>query len=193
PEIHQAIGWAGVQTIPRVLSLSNDNHLLSEPVDTLASIRGDVYHLENIALDDEHTIAKTGLYLDIVAEFNFAPSGNMALRLAMSEDGDAGISLCYDAKSAELTVERHYRDDNPLVESHSHTVVHPLIDGEALQLRILLDGSVLEVIANKRISITSRLYPESKEQKFLHLSGNDTMLVHMDIYDMPSIWSSVTS
>jgi beta-fructofuranosidase len=57
-----------------------------------------------------------------------------------------------------------------------------------LKLRILLDGSVVEVIANDRTSLTSRIYPSRADSQQVRLFGTNARLQSLDIWEMPSIW-----
>ena len=65
---------------------------------------------------------------------------------------------------------------------------HPLADDETLDLRILLDGSVLEVIANGRTSLASRIYSRRADDNRTRLFGSEARLERLDIWEMPSIW-----
>jgi beta-fructofuranosidase len=58
---------------------------------------------------------------------------------------------------------------------------------EALELRVLLDGSVLEIIANGRTSISTRIYPERADSQGLRLFGQG-VLQHMSVWPMQAIW-----
>jgi beta-fructofuranosidase len=62
---------------------------------------------------------------------------------------------------------------------------HRLEAGERLQLRILLDGSVMEVFANGRTCVTARVYasrPDSLAVEFL--PGSGARLVRADAWRM---------
>jgi beta-fructofuranosidase len=59
---------------------------------------------------------------------------------------------------------------------------------ELLELRILLDGSVIEIIANKRTSITSRMYPLREDSEQIQVLGK-SCLKSLDIFELASIWS----
>ena len=45
----------------------------------------------------------------------------------------------------------------------------PAARGENLELEVFLDGSILEVFVNKRVTLTTRLYPTQMDD--LHLYG----------------------
>ena len=54
-----------------------------------------------------------------------------------------------------------------------------------LQLRILLDGSVLEVIANGRTRVTSRFYPSSKDNDGVRIVAPAAVNA-LDIWELAS-------
>jgi len=76
------------------------------------------------------------------------------------------------------------------VNPYAHAAPHPLAPGERLQLRILLDSSVIEIIANERTSIVSRAYPTRADSAGLNLFAHDSdgRLVSLDVWKMASIW-----
>ena len=113
--------------------------------------------------------------------------------VAASDDETIATVITYDYATQMLSIDRSKSSLDATDDHESHHVQHRLETGENLTFRLLLDGSVLELIANKRTSITSRIYPTDLSHNFLRLSGNDTMVRQLDIYDMPSIWSLETS
>ena len=187
-ESHTEAGWAGAQCIPRVLTLDDQNRLLMEPVEELISIHGTHHHLENVALSQESLINLRGINFDIRAEFAVAPTGSLHFTIASSQADDERTEIIYDAERAELAVDRTYSSTSLHVEKHNNVMPHALAEGELLELRIILDGSVVEVIANKRTSIATRIYPTHRENDFMRLTGTETQLITLSIYEMPSIW-----
>ena len=86
-----------------------------------------------------------------------------------------------------MQIQRRYSHDNPDIDSYTQGLAHILDLGETLKLRILLDGSVLEVIANGRTSIISRMYPSSAENQGVGVIGS-AALISLDIWELSSIW-----
>ena len=182
-------GWAGMQSFPRELSLDNENRLTSKPVTEIETLRAKQHHYEDIDLSGNVDIDVRGLSLDIVGQFQITPQSDFTLSLACSEDGQICTEISYSGATGQLSVNREKSSSNADDEHHVHTVNHALGANESLDLRILLDGSVIEIIANERTSITTRIYPENFDNNYLQLKGNDTRLIKLDIYEMSSIWS----
>lgn len=181
-------GWSGVQSIPRRLWLDAQNRLNMEPVIQLDSIRKEALSLKAQALNDvEQVLNIEGLYLDIEAEFMLGEQAECGISVACSPDGIERTDIFYDAKKQRLIIRKSSREIAEHIVSQTHEIPHPLDADEPLQLRVLLDGSVVEIIANQRTSFTQRIYPKPYEQH-LRLTGKDTQLKRLNIYDMPSIW-----
>ncbi|MFN8565042.1 MAG: glycoside hydrolase family 32 protein [Anaerolineae bacterium] len=155
---HSAAGWAGAHAIPRVLSL-RDDHLHMEPVPELIGLRGTQADFADIRLEGEDVALDVeGLALDITAEFE--PAGTVGIALACAPDGSEQTRITYDPAAQRLTVNRERSSLGSGNETFPTEASHAL-PGEPLRLRILLDGSLLEVIADGRTSLCSRIYPSA--------------------------------
>lgn len=182
-EAQKAAGWSGVQSIPRELTL-RDGRLHMAPVPELEAIRGSHHHFADLTLNGETSLEVRGLALDFEITFE---GDQLGLMLACSPDGSEQTSVIYDHKAQELRVDREQSSQQAGVDTSPEIAPHKLEAGEALQLRILLDGSVLEIIANGRTSLTSRIYPSQADNQGLGLFGAGRIL-SMDIWEMNSIW-----
>lgn len=182
----QHAGWSGVQSIPRVLTLDSQQRLQMIPVPELEMIRGKHHHFE--AVDLTQPTPLTGCALDILAEFNPSSAGYYGLSVACSPDGVERTDIIYDATTQRLSVRKASPEAHNATNTHNREIPHSLAADEALQLRILLDGSVVEIIANYRTSITSRSYPSQPESNHIQLLGSKAHLRSLNIWEMPSIW-----
>jgi beta-fructofuranosidase len=181
-------GWSGVQSIPRVLSLDNKGRLIMQPVPELEMIHGQHHQIAPMVIERDITLDVRGLALDIMADFTPQAGGSCGLALACSADGKERIDILYDAASQRLAVNKVSSDVGDLLLTNGREVPHQLRAGESLKLRILLDGSVVEVIVNDRASLTSRVYPKSANHNQVRLLGVKSRLNSLDIREMPSIW-----
>ena len=184
-EAQQAAGWSGVQSIPRVLALDRQYRLLMTPIAELEMLRGHHHHEGPMDVTDTIPLAVTGLALEIAAEFMPQPDGSCGFSLACAPNNAERIDIVYEADQQRLIVRTISADDTVL---HIDSVPHPLADDESLQLRILLDGSVVEIIANQRTSITGRVYSSDVMSNGVRLLGAKTHLHSLDIWMMSSIW-----
>jgi len=79
--------------------------------------------------------------------------------LRRAADGSEHTLVYYDADKRVLGIDRTYSTRNPDAVHDVRSIDLPHHDGEELRLRIYLDNSVLEVFANERVALASRIYP----------------------------------
>ena len=185
-EQQRTAGWSGVQAIPRVLSLDSQKRLISQPVPEIEKLRRSRHRFaaSDIAAGD---LPLRGLALDIEAEFDVRSADTCGIEVAVAPNGEEKTAILYERATQTLRIHRHYRQPDPELDSAPQGLAHPLDAGETLQLRILLDGSVLELIANGRARVTSRIYPESADNQGLRILA-PAALRALDIWEMASIW-----
>lgn len=181
-------GWSGVQAIPRVLTLDDQDRLITTPVPELETVRGNHHHYDNIQLTGSIELDVEGFALDIEAEFLVDENGTCGFTLALSPTSRDKTQIIYDAHDQRLTLHKIFPETNTAINTHSREIPHILEDQEFLQLRILLDGSVLEIIANGRTSLTSRIYPTDSNSQKVNVFGSEATLQKLDIWEMSSIW-----
>lgn len=217
PQKLEAAGWSGVQSIPRILTLENQQ-LIMKPVPALASARSKNHHYTTANVSDNGFFDVEGRALDITARFNCTADGDYGIRLLGSPTSPEGLNIVYQLSTQRLvidtitteadanttheetyrTVEQHFgfqeqvsRLDaghgEPLVKL-SQSVPLELAASENLELRILLDGSVVEIIANDKTSFTCRIYPSNAQQNKVQLIGRKESVDVIDIWEMSSIW-----
>jgi beta-fructofuranosidase len=165
-----AAGWAGVMSLPRILLLSEQNELQTA-----------IAHTEILRKDQQ--AASMGIYErgpeapqeakrcreifdtfrihDLAAELEIVVrpiEDEFTLRL-QSEDGTdfATMSCVTKAGSGQLRV---------------NNVTAPLAESPSVFLHLFLDGSVLEVFANKLTALTARVYQVPQGPLRLKLDNN---------------------
>lgn len=106
---------------------------------------------------------------------------------ACSGDGSEETRVSYNPDKQLLNVNRERSSLGQDNETFANEAPHELAPGETLQLRILLDGSDLEIIANGRTSICSRIYPSRADSQGLRLYGKG-LVKSLSVWQMRSIW-----
>jgi beta-fructofuranosidase len=141
----RAAGWSGAQSLPRVLSLLPDGKLGMEPAEEVRSLRGKPLP----------GLQAHGGRMEILARFEPDGAGKRGL-LIYDPKGAARAVIELDPEKERIAIHR----SPPEKESSGVLKLPP---GEAPILDVFLDGSVLEVFANGRACLTSRLYFPSGE------------------------------
>jgi sucrose-6-phosphate hydrolase SacC (GH32 family) len=177
----RAAGWCGVTTLPRVLSLNEDNRLRIEPVPELSVLRMNERSHQNLHVQPDSELVvedMAGDCLELAIDISSADAREFGVKVRCSPDGVEQTTIFYDraSKTLKVGVKQSTLDDSiryiyyrtpeaterlPEAERFVAAQAAPfeLAAGESLQLRIFLDHSVLEVFANHRECITQRIYP----------------------------------
>jgi sucrose-6-phosphate hydrolase SacC (GH32 family) len=180
----RAAGWAGVMTLPRVLTLAEDHTLRIEPAAEVELLRLDRQCRENISLSADAEVSLDGIQgdsLEIQAEFVPGKARQVGLVVRCSPDGAEQTRVLYDAVTktfqidgsrASLTPsEPPFVPVLPPAERSTRCQAAPfdLKPDEPLRVRIFLDRSLLEVFVNGRQSLTQRIYPSRPDSLGIRL------------------------
>ena len=127
--------------------------------------------------------------LEISIQVLAADCETLGIQLRRSPDGDQFTELSYDYESGSLRLQRDNSTDT------AHVTVEPcecrlaLDDGEPLNLTLYLDNSVIEVYANARLSMTSRIYPSRDDAQSLQMVCADgSATAKVAVWQMGGIW-----
>jgi beta-fructofuranosidase len=190
-----AAGWAGVMSLPRVLSLSVDNMLRIEPAPELEQLRGTHLCLKDLSvLPTSMTQFREiqGDCLEIQVEFIPDEATELSVGVRCASEGAEQTLICYDRLHGMLLIDRQRSSLSADVERDIRTGPLALAAGESLFLHIFLDRSVIEVFANSRLCMSSRIYPSRTDSSgvgfFAH--GGSARIKALDIWEMGSILSS---
>jgi len=188
-EAQRASGWSGVMSLPRVLSLGRNGQVVMQPVPELAALRaahtrsaavevpaGQVIMLPDIAGDT----------LELLVALAPARAGRCGIVVRRSPDGAEQTQIRYDATLQQLVVDRTRSSLDSTTDRSLHVAPLTLDPDEPLRLQIFLDRSVLEVFANQRVSITSRIYPTRADSLGVALLAeqDDAQLLGLDAWQL---------
>lgn len=203
-EAQRAAGWAGVMSLPRVLSLRPDGTLEFRPAEEVETLRGSHFGVSGVTVgaDSSYRLPyplpgaggsedSEGRQLEIQVEFEKSAARRYGIKVRTSPEGDEQTLIYYDAEMGQVYVDRQSSSLSP--DAHRGVSSGPLQiePGEPLRLRVFVDGSVVEVFANDRIVITSRIYPTRADSTGIEVfaEGGDVTVESLDVWEMKSIWS----
>lgn len=203
---------SGVMSLPRTLELGEDDSLRVAPAEELAALRRNRRELAAGETPLELPVGETpleapgGLAYELAVEIDPLEASAVGLKLYCSPDGREETGLWYDRARKLLLIDTTWstlRDDvtygiTPIAiysygsraQNHqpAHVVEAPfeLARGETLQLRVFVDGPLLEVFANGRQCLTQQVFPAlptSREAR-LCARGGRARLVSGEAWEM---------
>ncbi len=174
---HIKAGWAGMQTLPRVLTLNADGLIDAAPAEELEALRGEHREFAGIFLtpDSSNVLPGVhGLQQEIRAVFQPGTATNFGLEIL---DVAEPVSIFYDVPAKSL---RYNQVSIPLTLNRQ----------DKLELRIFIDGKAIEVYANRKIVLTEQLKPETAAGYRIKAFARDgqVLLESLDAWQMGSIW-----
>ena len=175
-------GWAGVMSLPRVLSLAQDDTLLIEPAEELQILRRNYRRQESLSLADGSEMRLdeiNGDCLELALDVDNPSGQKLGVIVRCSPDSEERTVILFDDEARTLQVDTSRSSLSPEIvqpwpqhgtsfspnplegrqDVRTQQAPFELSPGEPLRLRIFLDRSVLEVFANSRQCLTQRIYP----------------------------------
>ncbi len=187
-EAQDAAGWAGVQSLPMVLTGVRQGKINVQPAPELQVLRQpEPLKVDSVTFSGNHRLDVTGDMLEIDARFSAADGVGLTVRLA--PDGSEATHIYYEM--GKLVIDRREACANNVdaVVCDLSTTELLLSPFEPLHLRVFVDHSVLEVYANGRAYMASRIYPSRTDSLGVALhSRAEAHLQALTVWQMRSIW-----
>ena len=195
--------WYGIMTLPRRYWLDADNTLGMEPVKELESLRFDHQSSGTMQIPAGQDLLLENIKrkaMEIAAVIRPESAQEVGLHVLRSPDGKERTTITLYTKKdvngvrqLEIDVSSGSRKDVP--ERTPEKGPLKLADDEALELRIFIDRSIVEVFANDRQCLTCRVYPSGADSNGVSLfaRGGDAKLESFDAWQMRSIWPELST
>ena len=153
-------GWNGCMGLPRVLTIGADGCPRQQPVPELEVLRDEHFRIDSLALDSRTEVLKGvgGDTIEIFAVIEPGDASACGLKVRCGDDGARGVEIRYDGRVLAVNLDR--------------VTEVPLELGPgagALELRVFLDKSVMEIFANGGLRSISRAIFPPREDKALAL------------------------
>jgi len=184
---YKAAGWAGMMSLPRVLSLGGDGRLRIGVAAEVERLRKPEQKLHVTADEEKNQNQIESLRVEgscgeilCVARRTAEP-----FQLALSDAAephtstDARITLQYDPQHADQ------------VWIDGKALPLRLGDREALELHLYIDGSVIEVFVNQQAACTKRFYSAGNASRDLRLqwTGKTTAMERLSLWQLTPVSS----
>lgn len=187
--LQKAAGWAGVLSLPRVLTLRPDGLLGVAPVPELAVLRRARYHRTDLAVTPRspNPLAEVaGDSLEILVRMELEPATTAGLKLRRSPGDEEYTLIQYDNATGRLCLDRDRASQSHGVHQGMHGgPIAPGPDG-LLTLHVFLDRTIVEVYANGCVCLTARIYPAREDSRGLALTvqGGDAVVTALDVWTL---------
>ncbi|MCY3833112.1 MAG: glycoside hydrolase family 32 protein [Chloroflexi bacterium] len=190
---YAAAGWASCLTLPREISLAGDGSMRVQPAEEMKQLRGEALFDDavNLSTGNPHSLGGAqGDRLEISCRALSTDCEALGIQFRRSPDGEQYAELVYDFRNGVLRLLRDKSTDTAEVSVDACECPLELPAGEALDVTLYLDKSVVEVYTNGRVAMTSRIYPARSDAQGLSLyCVGGAARAQVSIWPMSSIWS----
>jgi beta-fructofuranosidase len=181
----------GVMSSPRVVSLTTDGRLQSEPAHELEKLRGIHWTRGRADLDDGHALVLaevSGDSIEIEARIDFGDASEIELVLSFARELQEAIVVRIDRRGGVLGIDS-VTEDRVLPGPRTSLWT----DARSVQLHVLFDRSVVEVFSDLTVPLTEMVYPPRTHLSGVELTstGGRAHLESLDAWQLGSIWAPV--
>lgn len=186
-------GWAGVQSLPRQVSLSTDGRLLFQPVAELRQLRREHCRVKPQALRPGEEVPAGNLASDrweLIAEIHPHDAEKCGVRLYHTGDETQMTSLFFTRAEGKVVIDRTRSSHYEEVTRDVRSAPLELTADQPLSLHLFVDRSVVELYVNGHICLTSRIYPKGTGgyQPRLFAEGGTARLSRLEGWTLDAIW-----
>ena len=189
PALINADGWAGCMGVPRALGVDARGRLTLQPAAEIAQLRRARVPVHSTGASTGVLHQWEGTCIDMEVHFRAMDRNRVGVTLCATPDQTEVTRIVYWPDARRLSIERERSSSNRGVR-HQDVHAHFALDaGENLQLRILLDASVLEVYANHRLALSTRIYPESAAATQAQVFSEGLSAADIAVWEMGGIYT----
>jgi len=193
PTSQERAGWANMFSLPRVWTLLPDGQTLGQaPAPELTALRGERrVERSGLALGNEPVKLTNDLHaFELLVELDAAKAaaGPIVLDVLASADGREVTRLLFDPAKGRVSVDKSNStlsadNEGPLVlqGDYSSDAFGPM-----RSLRVIVDGSAIEVFVNDAATYAVRSYPSlpGSTQVGLAAMGNQSISVNVQLWPL---------
>ncbi|QOY38592.1 GH32 C-terminal domain-containing protein [Anaerobacillus isosaccharinicus] len=187
-----ASGWAHNAGMPVEVYLGNDDRMRIKPVDQVETLRREkLVDLKNMTLAEVNKQLETisGDMMEIKLNFSDANEGSYGIFVRQAKDRSEETLFYYERTTDSFFVDRNKTTLDPLERTTGIQGGEVQLGEAPLELRLLLDKSLVEAYINELKSLTTRVYPKNDESKGMSLFGADDLMIEsLEIWSMSGVY-----
>jgi len=190
-EVVDEAGWAGVLAAPRELALDQQGRLTNRLVREFQALRKTSFMDGDLSIIPGECLPLSARGRQLEVELSVSQgNGEFELGLAASpEDKEVTLIGC-DLENRRVWLDTTRSSLSGEVMTGIQEITFPDVNGETVHVRVLLDGSVVEVWVDDAVSISGRIYPtlEDSQSVFLRSKSEKEIILNLSVWELNGIW-----
>lgn len=178
-------GWCGALTLPREVTLGENDKILMNPVEELKLLREIEHHILTNAISNKYLIETSEDLLEIKAVFDLTNCNAQSVGIKIRGINQEETVLTYYLNKQTLKLDC---SKSGKVEDGVRNTIFKA--DQELSLRIFIDRSSIEVFANEgQATMTSRIYPnEDRLGIEVFADVEDVRIKELTYWKLKDIW-----
>lgn len=179
-------GWCGALTLPRELTIGENNEILVNPVEELNLLRkSELRMCSNQTISNSYLIEIKDDLLELKIEFDLTKTTAKSVGLKIRGINQEETIVMYQIESQKLLL-----DCSKSGKKEDGIRSTKLISNQLLSLHLFIDRSSIEIFANGgRASMTSRIYPNEERLGIeLFTENGDGHVSEFKCWNLKDIW-----
>eukprot|EP01102_Stenamoeba_stenopodia_P007230 TRINITY_DN2011_c0_g6_i1.p1 TRINITY_DN2011_c0_g6~~TRINITY_DN2011_c0_g6_i1.p1 ORF type:complete len:825 (-),score=170.43 TRINITY_DN2011_c0_g6_i1:84-2489(-) len=181
-----ARGWAGVQSLPREVTLNEDFTLSMNPYSGLTSLRNEVFSYSNLQVNNNGVPLANGTQLEIQIAFTSVNADKVGINVLTSITTNETTSIYLVDNTINVN-----RTFSSLATDADNSLVLASVSAGTSSFTVFVDHSIIEVFTdNNRTNIIARVYPTSPDcvGVWAFAEGGSAVVAEATIWTLNSSW-----
>ncbi|EJX10649.1 Glycoside hydrolase, family 32 [gut metagenome] len=179
-------GWAHVYSMPRKWVLKNGK-LCQSPHPVMQQLRDNRIHYSKRLLPSSRPllVSRNEHQLEVRAVFYPNDARQFGFTLCKNPDNGEYSRIYYDVEKQKLVVDQSHSSLRPGIPLNIRQESYPLDTQKPVEIRLFIDGSVVEGFINNEDAFTTRIFPSQAESAWLELySDGKTTEVEVELWKL---------
>lgn len=159
---HMEQGWANLFSVPQVWELDANNTIIIKPHPNLENLRGTQSTFNSLTLEgsgSNYLSDYNGRHFELNATINTGNASQVGFIFGKSPDSQEEYKVYYDFSTQQWIVDASNSSLSPLVRKDIRKGSYAINQGDVINVRVYVDGSVLEVFIDDKAHFTGRFFP----------------------------------
>lgn len=164
-EHHLNVGWANLFSLTQEWSLNNQNEIEIKPHENLADLRKSELFSGVINVSESESNYLSSLsskHYEISAQIDMGTSSEFGFILGRTPNAEEYVTLGYNATTQEWFIDTTKSSLSDLVRRDLRKGIAEMNNSQLFDLRIFVDGSVIEAFIDDQHHFTGRFFPTFK-------------------------------
>lgn len=183
-------GWAGVMSLPRVLTLDSKGALRIDVTPELKVLREPLDGVKNLGVEGLVPLSRIrGSCLEIDTEIIPGNADQFGLVVRQSPGKEEETTITFHPSARLLTLDTRRSSLDLETPGNVYSAPLEIQPPTSVHISLFLDRSVIELFVNRRICLTGRIYPTRRDSLGVSVfaKGGRAAVKKLDAYAMKSI------